>query len=694
MLSDKINMLDTSQTTILLGETTPWAVYSVQCGNDRITACHGYDFSLSAPNGLCIWDKNKEVNEDIIIKLFSDTKIITKGAMMILENKGILENTDPLKKHMPVFDLNGASNEKFWVIRPLEHGYQPGSFVPIDISDYDGAIDLSDQSDITSFFDTCGNTHDTYKIQSDVGSNHYLYFKLEEAFRDITLSHLATHSSGLHNYTRLGHGVETTPLPFFNFKPMFEYSFYTNDRKTIANSIQRLAQKQQRKSISGEDFLWGAPGWTEAFINNLVSTRLLTQQPGEQFAYSTDMEILGEVILHAYRKGITDGHINRKMHQHVAINSLDQQHMLDDLIFNELGMIDTFYYRDLSHGRFQDTFDRWGRAVLYLKERPWSTPPFNYTTGLDVSSDGFDASSNSNLYHGWLRTNDISAGLGPGKFGGYDYNYKKLSAQINGISDFVNSDLNTEDPTKGINLYTTFMDVSGYYVSSGGGLMSTPKEMTTYLRFLMTGLDKNGNVLVPKPLLNRYTKESIQIWSPRENSLGTARGFYALDYKYTSSTLMGRILPGGLAISDFDGNEGGQLMFPQPPTSGSDVPDALFHRQHMSYMKGALGTNWILDFTNESVHYSVIQVLPPSPANPDTPYKKTTNSGYKQNFIQNGKSLSAHQMTGDGDFVTNNVAFERSVADRFYNLQENFNKLLIDLSNGIDISTKVDQLKL
>lgn len=77
------------------------------------------------------------------------------------------------------------------------------------------------------------------------------------------------------------------------------------------------------------------------------------------------------------------------------------------------------------------------------------------------------------------------------------------------------------------------------------------------------------------------------------------------------------------------------------------------------------GTARTLDFTNNSCHHMVIQR-----SGGDSAYNIASISGYRNFLTQEGTRIAQEHMKGQGDYVTNSDAFERSVADELYALKQ------------------------
>ncbi len=559
------NMLESKVNKPNGGESTPWAVYTAMCGDDKVSVSVGYDADYTDLSGG-VQDTTRPASEDTIMRIYSQTKAITKAAMMCMERDNLLHHTDPIKKHL--VDFSGVALK---VIRPGKCVDVSGVTVDSAFDKFhskikasaNNVIDLTNY-DISAAIAANGNNglvvNQNYAMT--VGSSR-VYFELEDAVRDVTLTHLSTHTSGLNNYN-----------------PLWAFTLVNLEgNKVNSNVIQRVLQ-----ATTGDSQAWGSPGWPASIIASAAKTGLLTHQPGEQFAYSVDNDMQGELLTRVYRLHKND-------------SSLDQQDMLNEILFNHLGMIDTFYYRVPGHSRFALNFESYMPAVNF-------------------------AGAGSNV--GWVPR-------GGGK--------KRLSEVIASGSP--------------LDSFTTFMDVKGWYLSGGGGLMSTAKEYLIFLRFLMTGLDKNGDVLVPKSLLNRYVREVKQSYGADEFDLGPGYG-YGVNWDYYTSSLIARILPDGRVFDeDLD-------LTPSDLTNNRNS----FYDSDTVLWGGAAGTGWVLDFTNDSCHHSVIQR-----SGGDTAYNRETSAGYRNFIIHEGLRLCQNNMKGEGDYVTNNVAFERSVADELYKLK-------------------------
>ena len=559
------NMLE-SKVNKNADESTPWAVYMAMCGDDTVSVSVGYDASSNNQQ-----DMTRRASEDTITRIFSQTKAITKAAMMCMERDNLLHHTDPINKHLT--DFSGVN---FKVIRPgkcvnISGEVVDGVFDSLHakiVESSDNVISLNSY-DISYQIEASGNngliTNQNYALT--VGTSR-VYFELEDAVTPITLTHLSTHTAGLNNYNSLW---------AFN---LIEVS----GSKVNTNVIQRVLQ-----ATTGDQIPRHQVGWPAALVRSVARAGLLSHQPGEQFTYSFDNDIQGELLSRVYKN-------------HKEDNTLDEQDMLNELLFDPLGMVDTFYYRTPEHPKFNESYNSYMPAV--------------------------DFSNNSN---GWAE-----------RGGG-----KKLLSDVSNLTV--------------IDTFTTFSDVKGALISGGGGLMSTAKEYLKFLRFLLTGLDQSGNILVPKSLLNSYVREVKQQYGADEFALGPGYG-YGANWDFFTSSLIGRIYPDGRILND-DGELGAPSFLINNPNTFIDSDDV--------FWAGAAGTVWSLDFTNNACHHSVIQRF-----GSDTPYVRETSAGYRNYFSNEGKRLCENHMKGEGDYVTNNAGFERSVANQIHSLNTKVDAIL------------------
>ena len=563
-------MLESKVNTPNGGESTPWAVYAAMCGDDKVSVSVGYDADYTDASGG-VQDTTRPASENTITRIYSQTKAITKAAMMCMERDNLIHHTDAIKKHLS--DFSGVALK---VIRPGKCVDISGVTVDSDfdklyakiVDSSDSVIDLTNY-DISAAIIAYGNNGliVSQNYAMTVGSSR-VYFELEDAVRDVTLTHLSTHTSGLNNSNSL-----------------WAFSLVNLEGSKInSNVIQRVLQ-----ATTGDTLPSGSPGWAASIVASVAKTGLCSHQPGEQFTYSLDNDIQGELLIRVYRL-------------HKDDSSLDEQDMLNELIFNNLGMVDTFYYRTPSHPRYALSYNNYYPAVT------------------------FAGANNSNV--GWKP-------LGGGK---------KLISEV----------LATGSTTNFLTSFTTFMDVKGWFIAGGSGLMSTAKEYLLFLRFLMTGLDKNGDVLVPKSLLNRYVREVKQSYGADEFDLGPGYGSGS-NWDFYTSSLIGRILPDGRVFHD---------NLDLVPSNLTNNPNS-FHDSDTVFWGGAAGTSWALDFTNDSCHHVVIQRF-----GSDTAYNRETGAGYTDFLSQEGLRLCQNYMKGEGDYVRNNAAFERSVADELYKLKK------------------------
>ena len=126
-----------------------------------------------------------------------------------------------------------------------------------------------------------------------------------------------------------------------------------------------------------------------------------------------------------------------------------------------------------------------------------------------------------------------------------------------------------------------------------------------------------------------------------------------------TSSLIGRVTADGRVISD-DG-----LV-----TSGQTNNPNWFADSDSVVWFGVAGTSWHLDFTNDSCHHSVIQRYSgPTALGGDTTYNRASGAGYVYFLSNEGIRICQNFMKGEGDYVTNNAAFERSMADELYKLK-------------------------
>ena len=547
-------MMESKVNTINGGESTPWAIQYNTVGDDKSVVAVGFDADQSVTSGG-VQDMSRPVNENSITRIYSQTKAITTAAMMCMERDNLLHHEDKIQKHLLEFD--GV------ILKVIRPGKCVDVFnITVD-ANFDALhakiVESSDNViDLDGFTDSSQNASNLLINQNyalTVGTSR-CYFELENAVRDVTLAHLATHTSGLHNY-----GL------------FFANSLIVGSTGSKFNS-NVLQNKLQGMTLSD----LGPPDSTKRIVEKCAKTGLLTHQPGEQFAYSVGLDILGEALTRIFKLLKSD-------------TTLDGQDMLDEVLFNPIGMIDTFYYRDASHARFVDSYDR------YL-------PSVEFSRNTEV---------------GWIPL---------GK--------ELLSKNNNAI---------------GVNF--TFMDVKGWNITGGGGLMSTAKEYGMFLRFLLTGKDKNGNVLVQKQLLNSYVREIKSSYGADEAALGPDYGFGVNMTNYASS-LIGRIIPDGRIISD-DGLENN--TFSNNPNNENDGENV--------WWGGAAGTAWSLDFANDSTHQIFIQR-----GGVDSPYNRASQSGYRNFLINEGMRICQMHMTGEGDYAPNNAGFERSVSDELYELKQ------------------------
>ena len=558
-------MMESKVNTINGGESTPWAIQYNTVGDDKSVVSVGFDADQTVLSGG-VQDQSRPVNEDSITRIYSQTKAIIAAAMMCMERDNLVYHEDPIQKHL--LDFNGVILK---VIRPGKCVDVSGITVDANFDALHAKIVESSDNviDLAGFNDSSQNASNLLINQNyalTVGKAR-CYFELENAVRDVTLTHLATHTSGLHNYG----------LFFAN-----SLIVGANGSKFNSNVLQTKLQGMTPNDL-------GPPESTKKIVEKCAKAGLLTHQPGEQFAYSLGLDILGEALTRVFRKLKSD-------------TTLDGQDMLNEIIFNPLGMIDTFYYRESFHDRFADSYERYLPAVAYS---------FNDEVG-------------------WTP-------LG-----------KELFSDNNGTN----------------NTNFTFIDVKGWGIFGGGGLMSTCKEYGIFLRFLLDGKDKNGNVFVQKQLLNSYVREIKSSYGADEAALGPDFGFGFIGTSFASS-LIGRVIPDGRIIND-DGLE--NHNYSNNPNNERDGENV--------WWGGIGGTSWILDFANDSTHQSFIQR-----SGGDTPYNRTTGSGYK-NYLENeGMRICQMHMTGEGDYNPNNAAFERSVIDELYALKQRIIELELALKS-------------
>jgi CubicO group peptidase (beta-lactamase class C family) len=549
-------MMESKVNTVNGGESTPWAIQYNTVGDDKSVVAVGFDADQTDMSGG-VQDQTKPANEDTICRIFSQTKAVTAAAMMCMERDNVLHHEDSIQKYL--LDFSGVALK---VIRP-------GLCLDVSGVTVDAAFDAVNAKIVESsgnVIDLSGFVSDPSQNSSDLLTNQNYaltvgtsrcYFELEAAIRPLTLTHLATHTDGLHNYGLL----------FAN-----NLLVGANGSKFNSNVIQNKLQ-----GLSLFDF--GGPGSSKAMVEKCAKVGLLTHQPGEQFAYGIGLDILGEALTRVFRNIKSD-------------NTLDLQDVFDELIFNPLGMIDSFFYRDASNARFTDSYDRYLPAVAF--------------------------SGNNTV--GWTPLGKDLVSVNYGQYG----------------STF------------------TFMDLKGWNVLGGQGLMSTAKEYGMFLRFLLTGKDKDGNVLVPKQLLNSYVREIKSSYGADEAALGPDYGYGISSWVTYASTLIGRVFPDGRIISD-DGLV--NQLSTNNPNEENDGENL--------WWGGAAGTTWSLDFTNDSTHQSFIQR-----SGSDTPYNRASGAGYAQFLEQEGMRICSEHMTGDGDYHPNNAGFERSVADELYALKQ------------------------
>ena len=539
-------MLESKVGQVNGGESTPWGVSSNLFGGEMSHVSVGYDADYTVAMGK---DLTRPVNEDTITRIYSQTKAICAATMMMLEKDNLLHHNDAAKLH--IADFSGVD---FKVIRPS---------VVVDISTDTvpaGVVDLSNGADAIGtdlLLDT------SYCIS--VGDLR-CYFTLEAAVRDVTLAHLSMHTSGMDNYNTF-----------------WAFALSKTEIKVNSNVIQRILQKQVLPRTNP------SVGIVEAVARGGV----LTHQPGEQFAYSRGLDILGEALTRVHRINKND-------------QSLDEQDLMTELIFEPLGMVDTFYYRLPSHPRYAASWESYCPALVFGKDAGDATNGWN-----SLKSEG---------------------GKGP----------KLKSSDPSNIAQ---------------DSFVTFNDEKSVGNSGGGLLMSTCKEYLMFLQFLLSGKDKNGDVMVPTSLLNQYVREVKSSYGADEAALGDGWG-YGANWGYYASSLIGRINPDGRVISD-DGLESGNLLNNNrnSPYNGDDV-----------WWGGAAGTTWTLDFTNNSAHSSFIQR-----SGGDTPYNRKSGAGYRNFLSYEGRIITQMHMPkqiSSGDYNPNNAAFERSVADELYALKQ------------------------